>query len=140
MKARNFPSYDTREASLSVALKEFDVSRTDQAGKDEADINTLVRRFGLTGMMPVVARPPEYGDFEGIFDYQSAQNLILAADKSFMAMPADVRSRFNNDPALFVDFCSNPANLDEMRRLGLAVPAPVEPEPAPVEPAPAGPL
>ena len=40
-----------------------------------------------------------------------------------MTMPADVRARFNNDPALFVDFCSDEANLDEMRKLGLAVPA-----------------
>lgn len=101
-------------------------SLTVQSQAADADINTIVRKFGLTGQLPQVAMPPLQGDFEGVDDFQSAMNMILASQRSFMAMPAEVRKRFNNDPAEFVDFCSNRDNLEEMRRLGLAVPAPVE--------------
>lgn len=88
-----------------------------------------MRRFGLTGVLPSGVRQPTYGDFVGVSDYQSALAVIESADESFYAMPADVRARFGNDPAQFVDFCSDPANLSEMRKLGLAVPETPEPLP-----------
>lgn len=129
---RIYPNYDSRAASDEVALVCPEDTLTVQSSKDDADINVLVRRFGLTGQLPQVQVPPSFQDFDAVFDYQSAQNLILAANRSFAAMPADVRSRFGNNPEAFVRFCDDPANLDEMRKLGLAVPkAPVEPVPAP---------
>jgi phage internal scaffolding protein len=105
-------------------------SLTQQSGKDDADINVIMRRFKVTGMMPQSVRRPVFADFEGIFDFQSAQNALVEANRSFSQMPAEVRERFNNDPARFVRFCSDDNNLDEMRKLGLAVPAP-EPAKAP---------
>ena len=61
------------------------------------------------------------------------QDIFIRGEKAFMAMPADVRARFNNDPISFMDFCSKAENLDEMRKLGLAVPKKEEPAaPAPV--------
>ena len=38
-------------------------------------------------------------------------NAVRGAEESFMAMPAEVRSRFGNDPQAFVEFCSDEANL-----------------------------
>lgn len=106
--------------------------RTIQSEKDDADINVIVKRFGLTGELPSNVRAPLNVDFTELFSFQDAMNAIRSAQESFDAMPADVRSRFENDPAKFVDFCSDEKNLDEMRKLGLAVPAkPVE---APVAP------
>lgn len=128
---RSFGTYDAREESLRTGLSCSDPSKTVQSSKEECDINTIVRRFGVTGTVPQGVRTPAYGDFEDVFDYQSAQNALLAAEQSFMAMPAHVRARFENDPAQFVDYCtavdSDGAlrNLEEMRKLGLAVPAPV---------------
>ena len=52
-------------------------SRTKQSFKEEVDINTLVKRFGITGQMPVPSRLPTYDDFTGIDDYQSALNYIV---------------------------------------------------------------
>jgi phage internal scaffolding protein len=43
----------------------------------------------------------------------------MAAQDSFLALPAKVRARFDNDPALFVDFASDEANRDELKALGL---------------------
>lgn len=120
-------NYDVRAASLEAAINfYFDVepSRTVQSEKDQADINVIVKNFGLTGKLPLVDRPPSYGDFEGVFDYQTARNLIRAADESFMGLSAEVRSRFSNDPAKFVEFCSDESNIEEMRKLGLAIAAP----------------
>lgn len=122
-------NYDTDEASNETGLVCDDESLAVQSERDECDINIIVRRFGLTGVLPSGVRQPTYGDFVGVSDYQSALAVIESADESFYAMPADVRARFGNDPAQFVDFCSDPANLSEMRKLGLAVPETPEPLP-----------
>lgn len=108
---------------VDFGLECKDESRAVQSQKEEADINTIVKRFGLTGQLPQSVRVPTYGDFgDEVFDYTSAMLAIRRADESFMAMPADVRARFQNDPQQFVEFCSDEKNLDEMRKLGLAVP------------------
>jgi hypothetical protein len=36
-----------------------------------------------------------------------------------MALPANIRSRFDNDPAKLIDFMENPANREEAESLGL---------------------
>lgn len=121
-------------------LDRFSISLTVQSGKEEADINTLVKRFGLTGQLPQNIRVPLTGDFTDAFDFRTAMDAIRLAETSFAAMPADVRRRFANDPSLFVDFATELssdgktlANLDELRKLGLAVPVP-PPLSAPVTP------
>lgn len=131
-------NYDTDVASERTGLLCEDGSLTVQSEKEDADINTIVRRFGLTGQLPTNVRVPVEADFTEVFDFQSAMNAIRAAQESFMAMPADVRFRFNNDPERFVAFCTEErdgalVNLDEMRKLGLAVPkaAVAVPEPEP---------
>lgn len=115
-------NYDTDAASLESGLRCLDPSLAQQSMKEEADINTIVRRFGVTGELPYTDRLPAYGDFQGIFDYQTAQNAILRAQASFNALPADVREAFRNDPAEFVEFATNPDNLPDLREMGLAPP------------------
>lgn len=116
-------SYDGDAVSLESATDSGGPSLTQQQFQEECDINTIVRQFGLTGELPNNVKMPQFGDFEGIFDYQSALNMVIAADDAFMSLPADVRARFHNNPQALVEFCSKPENLDEMRKLGLAVPA-----------------
>jgi len=116
-------NYDRDAVSKATGLVCTSVSRTQQASKDEADINTIVRRFGITGQLPQGTRLPQYGDFSGVFDFQSAQNAIRRAQEAFNALPADVRDAFRNDPHEFVEFASNPENLDDLREMGLAPPA-----------------
>lgn len=116
---RSAYNYDQDEASDEAGLVCLDASRTKQSFRDEADINTIVRRFHLTGELPVGVRMPEYGDFEDVVDFQSAMNAIAVARESFDAMPAAVRERFHNDPAEFVAFCSDEANRAEAEKLGL---------------------
>ena len=112
-------NYDTMEASNESAILCEDESLAKQSFKEECDINTIVRRFGLTGEMPSNVRMSTYGDFTGISNYQDALNAILEAEDSFMAMPAEIRARFQNDPAQFVEFCSDEANREEAVKMGL---------------------
>ena len=100
-------NYDTMEASNDAGLDCQDPTLAQQNFRDECDINTIVKRFGITGQLPENVRMPTYGDFLQVNDFHSAMNAVAAAGEAFDAMPADVRARFNNDPGAFVDFCSD---------------------------------
>lgn len=124
--------YDGRaeEVGAETAIDFRDTKdRTIQSAKDDSDINVIVRRFGMTGQIRTANVEPFYGDFSGVDDYQSAMNMLLAAKQSFAELPADVRSRFGNDPALLIDFLHDDANLEEARKLGLCRPQEAPPEP-----------
>lgn len=116
---RNPYNYDAHAVSIATGLSCPEPGKAVQSQRDESDINTIVRRFGIDGKMPVNVRMPEYGDFSGIGSYHEAQNALKMAETSFMALPAKIRNRFNNDPAELIEFCNNPANLDEARTFGL---------------------
>lgn len=129
MFLRAMGNYDTMAASDESGLECKDKSLAKQNEKEEADINTIVKRFGITGQLPQNVRAPQYGDFTEVTDYHTAMNAVRNAEIAFMQMPADIRSRFENDPQAFLEFCSDPANLEEMRKMGLVtetLPAPGE--------------
>lgn len=117
--------YDADAASLSSGLCCPEPTRAQQQFKDEVDINTIAKNFGITGRMPQGVRMPTFGDFADVEDYQTALNAARRAAQSFMEMPAEVRFRFQNDPQKFLEFCSNGANRDEAIKLGLVVAPPV---------------
>lgn len=120
-----FSAYDKFDIqSEKTGLFCLDASLTQQQFAEEADINTIVNRFLKTGVLPTPTTFPQYVDFEGVFDYQSAMNLVRAADESFLRMDAKVRARFNNSPQEFLEFFANPENVQEAIRLGLAIPQP----------------
>jgi len=118
-------NYDTDEVSDETGLFCDDPSLAQQHQAEEADINTIVRRFGLTGQLPVIPMPPLNADFDSVFDFHTAQNAIVKARESFMMLPADIRNKFANDPRNFVDFVDKAVedgNIEELRKMGLAVP------------------
>ena len=115
-------NYDTDQASDEAGLKCSDESLTQQQFKEEADINTIVDRFLRSGVLPTPVNMPQYVDYEGVFDFQSAMNVVRAADENFMRLDAKVRARFNNSPQEFLEFFANPENTEEAIRLGLAIP------------------
>lgn len=118
------------DASEESGLECKDPTLTQQQFAEEVDINTIVDRFKISGEVPQLAKLPSYGDFTGIFDFQTAQNAVVEANRAFMSMPAKLRTRFENDPHQFVEFFANPDNLEEAIQLGLvkAPAAPAEPE------------
>ena len=118
-RVKNPITYDPDENSDRSKLVFTRPSRTQQSFRDECDINNILRQFNVTGELPIGSLQPQYGDFSGITDYQSALNAVMAAQDSFLQLPAKLRAKFDNDPALFVEFASNEANKDEMKALGL---------------------
>lgn len=117
---RGWGNYSTDAASLEsgLAIDPAD-SVVQQQFADECDINTIVRRFGLTGELPNGVSMPLSGDFTSATDFQSSMNLIRQAQESFLELPATVRERFNNDPARVINFLEDPSNRDEAIKLGI---------------------
>jgi phage internal scaffolding protein len=112
-------NYDTNAASDESGLHCEDATLAQQHFKDECDINNILRQFNVTGLLPEAPLSPRYGDFSGITDYHTAMNAVIAAEDGFMALPADLRARFQNDPAQLIDFLSDENNRSEAEKLGL---------------------
>lgn len=121
---------------LATDVQCNDPSLTQQQFATDADINVLVRRFGITdGAVPPVAVDPRFfADFSDAVDFREALDRSRVALDRFEALPADLRSRFGNDPVSLYSFVTDPENLEEAVRLGLlqkAAPAVTEAPPAP---------
>lgn len=93
--------------------------RTQQAFKDECDINFLMKRYEKTGILPQGrSSPPQYVDAT-MFDFTEAQNRVAQVRGVFSMLDARTRARFENDPAKMLDFLANPENHAEAIKMGL---------------------
>lgn len=120
---------------LVVGLECKDPSLTKQSFADESDINNIMKRFEKTGVLPDLQNITGiYADVSDVPDFQTALAIVDKGNSLFMQLPASIRSRFQNDPALFLDFVSNPANRDDLVEMGLIESPPATPPatPAPV--------
>ncbi|WNK12843.1 MAG: internal scaffolding protein [Microvirus sp.] len=96
--------------------------RTKQSFTAECDINNIMARYQKTGILDFVNQhEPQYGDVTGI-DFQTAMEIMTQGQTMFNDLPSELRSHFNNDPAEFLEFSSNPSNKLEMARMGLLNP------------------
>lgn len=94
--------------------------KTQQSMKDECDVNLIVKRFSVTGVLPEGSfKSPYFGDVSGL-DFRAMMDVIAEANASFARLPAEVRRRFGNEPSEFVSFCTDPANGQELIKMGLA--------------------
>ena len=120
-------NYDTNKVSDETGLSCPEPTLAQQSFKDDADINVILERFNVTGELPAAAREPQYGDFlDSPVDYKSAMDVVMCAQSAFNALPARLRSRFENDAAKFVDFVSDDKNRNEAIELGLLDSAPAD--------------
>lgn len=95
-------------------------SMAQQHFKDECDVNNILRKYESTGLITHVANgTPSYGDFSSVLEFQQAQNILIEAQDVFDALPASLRKRFDNDPAVMLEFIENPDNREEAEKLGL---------------------
>nr|QJB20846.1 MAG: internal scaffolding protein [Microvirus sp.] len=95
-------------------------SLTQQQFKAECDINNIMAKYKKTGLITHVNRfAGHIGDFSSGDSYQESLHKVMAAQESFNALPAHIRSRFFNDPAQMLDFLSDPKNDEEAVKLGL---------------------
>lgn len=110
-------------------------TRTQQHHAKSADLNEIVRRFGVTGaaLPPAPLDPRYYGDFTDTADLQTALDRVRAAQDHFESLPAKVRDRFANDPVRLHRFVMDPDNAEEAVKLGLLHKRAKPEPPAPIE-------
>lgn len=112
-------NHDVDAVSLASGLCCEDESLAVQSAEEESNINTIVKRFGISGELPSDVRMPRSGDFTNMPDFHSAMNTVRQAQEEFMRIPADLRARFSNDPGKFMVFLDDESNRDEANKLGL---------------------
>ena len=111
---------------------DYETKLTQQQFKDDCDLNLIMKNYHEKGVVPDLVRSnPSYRDFSTVTDFMDAMNTVVKAQEQFDALPAEVRSRFSNDPALFLAFATDPKNLPEMVKLGFATEVVPTPEPTP---------
>lgn len=98
---------------------EDSVSMTKQEFKNECDINRIMAKYKVTGVLPEGMGVGRYGDFTGVEDFQHAQEILIQAETQFAALPSDVRDRFDNSPLRLLEFVADRKNLEEAKKLGL---------------------
>lgn len=107
------------------------VPRVKQEFREECDINNIIKHYKLTGQIQHINAQAKNGSYEDLpdpIDYQESLNAVAAATSSFATLPAHVRERFSNNPALFLNFMNDANNVDEMVKLGLAKRRPSPPK------------
>lgn len=126
--------------SLDTGIEFTEPSLTKQSFSEDADINTIVERFGLTGEMPNNFAMPTYSDYDEVVDFQTAMNTVRAAGEQFLTLPPTLRERFQNDPQRLMAFLSDETNRQAAIDLGLVPTPPPTPSsaPAPSNAAPSG--
>lgn len=133
-------NYDMDAVSRETAFECDAETRTQQQFAEDVDINTIVERFGITGELPQNVRMPVQAEFVEAMTYHEAMNKLIEADDAFMQFPARIRAEFQNDAGKFVEFVSDPKNVEKCREWGLAKPLPAASEPLSVRvvPEPSG--
>lgn len=122
VEVRGAYSYDSDAVSAEAVISDYGPSKTVQSQEEEANINSIVNRFLKTGALPDNFRTPgqlleDVTDVNN--DFHAAWNLVAAARESFMMLPAQVRSRFDNDPGLYFDFIESNPDADTVEKFGL---------------------
>lgn len=92
---------------------------TQQQFVEESDINNIIARYRVQGVVNAASQPPMFGDFSNLPSYQEALDIVNRGADSFMALSSDIRARFENDPAKFLEFASDPVNKDQLVVWGL---------------------
>jgi phage internal scaffolding protein len=111
----------------SYAIEFTMPSKTSQSAAKATDVKQIVKNYNATGLLRRVNDGQlEYRDLtqvvsaDGRFELTEAYQLIKQAEENFRELPAHLRAKFDNDPAIFHEFVNDPANYDAMCELGLA--------------------
>lgn len=109
---------DAIERALSDSTPEGD-SMTEQHHADDADLNIVLARMGVTDGSKIPSElgiridPSWYGDFSNAVDLHTAMEQMREAQHRFMTLPAGLRAKFDNNWTKLHDWVTNPDNLDE---------------------------
>lgn len=101
-------------------------SKVQQHFKDQADAGQRIRkhmatsgRFGQPIGDPNATRQPRFLDLSSSDSYHDMLNRVTQINSMFGALPARIRTQFQNRPEVLMKFCENPANTATAVKLGL---------------------
>jgi len=98
--------YTHRECGpeLGCAKQEF---------KEEADINRILARYRMTGVLDQARTPAAFGDDIGYKSYADAHAALEIAKEQFMKLPPEIRLELGNDPGRYKELSSD----EDVRRI-----------------------
>lgn len=110
----------TFSKKLRVKTINTEKTLTKQNLADQANVNNIIRRYAKTGTLPNLNNLEAiYGEItsQGL---QEAHEMIASASEAFDQIPSEIRKQFNNDAGLFIDYATNPQNIQQMASWNLA--------------------
>ncbi len=130
-------AYAHRDEELHQGIVFEEPSLTDQSQYKDTDINNIVKKFQVTGLLDSPGSVPfetlQYGDATLLPDYQTALDLVNSVHEEFATLPSDVREKFGHDPMQLLDALQDPTKKEMLQDIGL-ISKPVEPDLVPKQP------
>jgi hypothetical protein len=115
------PAGRLRPVSKFATINDGSGCKTQKSKAKDCDINRIVAKYRKTGILgdPAHTRKPFFADVVLKGNYHAMQNMLTAADRAFMSLPAALRARFGNNPAAAYDFISKAENTKAAVEMGL---------------------
>lgn len=107
---------DKKEGDLA-ALRCEDESLTQQSFTQDADINVIAKRFGLTEIPLSQLDPTHFRDTTHDPDLNQVLTYRNEARERFAALPEKIKRRFHYNPSELWNFVNDPENSEEALRL-----------------------
>lgn len=112
-------------------------SLTDQSQYKDTDINNIVRKYQVTGLLDSPGAVPfetlQYGDATLLPDYQTALDLVNSVESEFSSLPSEVREKFGHDPMQLLEALQDPTKQQMLQDIGL-ISKPADPTLVPTNP------
>lgn len=112
---------DGRVVRVRVQEINEDPCMAKQQFRDQQDINLVMRKYNKKAQDEYLASANfqgVYADLTGL-DFEGQMNRLAKAQSAFDGLSSDLRTRFNNNPALMLKFLDDPKNVEEGIKLGL---------------------
>ncbi len=101
---------------------EGSVDRAKQSMRDECDVNMIMAKFTKTGLISHLADGiPLFADVSEMGSYREAIENVRGVERYFAGLPAEVRSRFDNDTVQFMEYLETGSTVEDLEALGMAI-------------------
>lgn len=105
-----------------VTIKFTEPTLTKQSFKDECNINLIMAKYQKSGAITHLQNHEGSYGFASAVDFTESMQIVTKANSMFADLPSSIRTKFENEPAKFLEFVQNPENAKELVELGLATP------------------
>lgn len=120
VKSRQIVKVKRKDGSIMIGTINDQPTKCQQNQAEQADINKIVKKYLKTGELPN-QRAAVYADVSQLPDYHQAMNTVARAKDAFNSLPSEIRSKFYNDPKIYLDWMNDKKNLEESYNLKLRV-------------------